>query len=413
MTAAAASVSAAEKTEPIAAVTTVSRVERMQKYERMLIDVWKDVWEALHRREDTLNVEFTRLQAALEAKGYTDNVRLFLQEWDRLVAAYDYEEDGRDRRTVRGRTELHERVTDILDRFADVAPLPDGGTIGDFLPADANLTAAEARRIDLEERCRDLLMTDVTGKRLHLFPDELKNDPSLTPDMYMDRLAGHLKTPHNLGLFLRLFFHYTIDTDDEKQPLRKGSAKSQKEYWQTPSETLMRVENNCMLGDCDDITALCCALLSRMGKNPVGLYIHGYTLSHYTCIWAEKRGDGYIVCDMGTHGFLEDGLLRMTFEIGHENEIERLPVTEGGHKTLKEALLHALKRYPQHHGYELDDIRNDQARIQSAISTWSTTPSPIDRIKQMSLSDLEKNLFPPEPEPMVTAGTVAPPPPPE
>lgn len=129
--------------------------------------------------------------------------------------------------------------------------------------------------------------------------------PNLSKDQYLDMLALKLDSPQKLELFFRLFMKYEIDSPDPDDPLKKGTKDSYGDYWQTIEETLDRVENDEMLGDCEDISFLAVEILLRQGKNAHVAFVPGTIerLGHAFAVWFEKQPDNtFIAYSMGTYG---------------------------------------------------------------------------------------------------------------
>jgi hypothetical protein len=387
------------------APSSPAREMRMQKLEEDLKEAWTGVMQHLNERDAELVGEYDRLTEFIKDKGYTGNLRLITREWDMLVMQHFDREDGREPDTVSGLIRFYSDIDELLDRH-DLLSLHEE-RIDDALIREAIFAGNDAWRLSLENQYRELLMTDESGQRLGLFPEELAKDPTLTAEQYMDMLTKRLKTPQDIVMFLRLFFKYTLDTDDVEQPLKKGTRATQKEYWQTPTETLVRVENNRMLGDCDDVSLLCNAILTRMGKQPVILYIHGNVFAHFICVWLEQRNGRYILSEIDTNGWHEDGKLRMGLAFGQTSDSA---VDSTGHDTAEQAMLSGIQHFKDDPELSLSDFDTRQPRIQLPLKEWQEGQTTEDRIKRIEFDKLMSMLTPPAP--IITAGA-APPPPPE
>lgn len=155
------------------------------------------------------------------------------------------------------------------------------------------------QRYPLERRHKELLMTDATGKRWGLYPEELEENPALTAEEYLDALGNVLRSPEELALFFRYFFAYTYDSPNPEDPLEKGTKERNGEYWQTPWQTVRRVKEGKMLGDCDDLALLARAILQRHGTKTFVITIP----DHMLCTWIEREKSGLLtgrsLCTLG------------------------------------------------------------------------------------------------------------------
>ena len=136
------------------------------------------------------------------------------------------------------------------------------------------------------------------------FDREQVNNPELSEDQYLDMLEQKLNTPEKLWRYIETYFHYVHDSNDPENPLKKGTDESHGDYWQTPQETVRRVDDGRILGDCDDWAFFAREVLRRQGKLAHALSCP----SHATCIWVEKRPDGkYDAYSIGTFGLDKNG----------------------------------------------------------------------------------------------------------
>ncbi len=127
------------------------------------------------------------------------------------------------------------------------------------------------------------------------FDKAKEQNPEMTADEYMDMLVAKLDTPQKVHDFLQQFMRYTYDRESEIG-----------EHWQPWQETISRIENGKMLGDCDDFAFLAREILRRQGKNAHTIVIN--PPSHAVCIWVEERSDGrYDAYSIGTFGLDKNG----------------------------------------------------------------------------------------------------------
>lgn len=131
----------------------------------------------------------------------------------------------------------------------------------------------------LLDQQRAMLMTDETGRRYGLYPEERENNPKLTTGQYMAILAKLLKTKADINRFRKLLMLYVHDTPDLSDPTKKGTLLTRREYFQTADETLCRTEFGRMLHDCDDLMIFLIALAEYRDEEWYGLLIPGHALS--------------------------------------------------------------------------------------------------------------------------------------
>ncbi|MFA6528767.1 MAG: tetratricopeptide repeat protein [Candidatus Gracilibacteria bacterium] len=185
------------------------------------------------------------------------------------------------------------------------------------------------------------VMVDSNGEDFATLDVTQKKHPEMSDDQYLDYLAANLNTPEKLAIFFELFMRYEYD-DPSRNPNPQStnagpyaSSISGKDYWQVATETIHRIENGKMLGDCDDYAFLAKEILKRQSKRP---YVLGIPM-HAVCIWFEQKPDGnwdaYSLCTFGLdkngnlHGKLED------------------PEKAKGYPTLEEALNSLMPKYDE------------------------------------------------------------------
>lgn len=176
-------------------------------------------------------------------------------------------------------------------------------------------------------------MYDSAGNAFGTLNIERQAQPGLTPDAYLDMLAKKLDTPAKIEIFTEQYMQYVHDSSDPQNPLKKGTKNDNGEYWQTAQETIQRLEDGKMLGDCEDWAFLAKEILCRQGKAAFVVNLK----NHAECFWAEKdvrgRWHGY---SMGTFGLDHNGHRRSEAETPQANE---------GFATLEEAISSLLKKY--------------------------------------------------------------------
>lgn len=118
------------------------------------------------------------------------------------------------------------------------------------------------------------------GETLGTFPNEREKNSHLTSEEYLEMLINELDTSERLATYLARFMRYTPDAPNNEQQLI--------DHWQKPLETIERVENGKMLGDCEDYSFLAKEILHRQGKLAHVLDIP----LHAMCAWVEQTQDG-------------------------------------------------------------------------------------------------------------------------
>lgn len=125
------------------------------------------------------------------------------------------------------------------------------------------------------------------------FYEEQQRNPTLTTDEYLDLLAQELNTPEKLHHYIQRSLKYTHDSPDPSNPFLKGTSDNYGNYYQSPVETILRVEQSPegkhkMLGDCEDVAFLAQEVLRRQGKAAHVVV----SPNHAFCAWMEERSDG-------------------------------------------------------------------------------------------------------------------------
>lgn len=95
-----------------------------------------------------------------------------------------------------------------------------------------------------------------------------------TYESYMDKLVKKLNSPKKLKLFFDKYFKYTKDVNSSWKKI---------ENWQTPQETIKRIEDWKMLWDCDDYAFLARDILRKQWKNAEVIWVPW----HAICVWFE------------------------------------------------------------------------------------------------------------------------------
>lgn len=177
-----------------------------------------------------------------------------------------------------------------------------------------------------------VLMSDDKGKYFGTFEEQKKLNKKLSPDQYLDFLAKKLNTPQKIATFLNKFMKYTHDTPNLVKPLLEGTTETSQDYWQTAVETVKRVKNGRMLGDCDDYAFLAQAILLRQGKQAFVVSIP----EHAFCVWIEKLDGRYHANTLGTSGLDVNGN-HYSRDYDKSRNI--------GYLTIKEALASVMEKY--------------------------------------------------------------------
>lgn len=162
--------------------------------------------------------------------------------------------------------------------------------------------------------------------------------PEMSDDQYLDYLAKNLDTPQKLHFFFELFMRYVYD-----DPKKAGSDHfianfDGTDYWQLPEETIHRVKDGKMLGDCDDYAFLAKDILRRQGKAAyVASVGRGGLSAHALCIWCEKNPYGnWDAYSMDNFGFDKNG---------NRYGMPVDPEKEKGYATLEKALNSLMPKY--------------------------------------------------------------------
>lgn len=170
---------------------------------------------------------------------------------------------------------------------------------------DANGNILCVYQYDKEDRHlivpKSIYMPDDKRGSVSDYHTERAKTPEMTPDEYLDMLARTLNTHAKLRAFFEIFMSYVHDSNDPKNLLKKGTEEDHGEYWQLATETINRVENAKMLGDCDDYAFLAREICRRQGKHAVVISLP----EHAECLWIEKVGQKYKGCTLGTSGLDE------------------------------------------------------------------------------------------------------------
>jgi hypothetical protein len=185
-------------------------------------------------------------------------------------------------------------------------------------------SARPAARVSYDEKggIKERVMLDGKGGSIGNYAFEKAKNGELTPGAYLDMLGERAGGVQRLHIYLELFMQYTSDNGD---------------HWQTSSETVQRLKDGKMLGDCDDYAFLARDILRRQGIQAQVVYIP--TPAHAICMWAEKRSDGrYDAHAICTYGYDRNGI-RFFADLD--------PEKDKGYATLNEALNSLMKKYAQ------------------------------------------------------------------
>ena len=255
---------------------------------------------------------------------------------------YDYRVNGHDR----WREIVYEKKQsflhgggDVLITYEEIEPGAD-----EFHP---NLRAISAT-----------VAFNLNGLPIRSYDAEKAREPGLTPDGYLDKVAGWAGgDPELIGTFLQHFIEYTLDSGDSSNPLAIGEADSNLDYWQSPEQTVLRTEHvpergeqKVMRGDCDDSAFLAEELLERAGVAASVMLIP----DHACCISLIKGDDGsFSALTLGTYGFDRNGNWRRRVDervvtgLGRieQRELQLGSASEEGYATALEAVNAVLDKY--------------------------------------------------------------------
>ena len=276
-----------------------------QKRERISLEleiVWSEQLAEISKRRTALSERCDGVVAALKEKKMDTSIPTFNGEWSVIVNRFKIVNNAA-LTQLDGYHEMQNDQEKTLERWERWDKLLVTPTAEDP-EFPARYASVIARRKKLADDHAVALLTDENGKFLHNYLREKKENPKLTHAAYIKRLATVLETPENLAMYLRYYVRYAYDspTRDWKA---EGTAASHGEYWQSAPETLERMDNGWLLGDCEDQAELAQAILKEMGIEAM-LVLMPY---HATCSWIEKnmngRYDGY---DIGNYGLEKNGV---------------------------------------------------------------------------------------------------------
>lgn len=158
-----------------------------------------------------------------------------------------------------------------------------------------------------------------TGEPVTTLPVEKLRRAGLTDEQYLNLLAKTLDSPERIHYFLELCMAYTSD----------GAVDT----WQTPQQTVRRVDDGIMRGDCEDYAFLAREVLRRQGINAHVIYLPG----HAECVWLERDTQRqYHAYSLGTFGYDRDGIVFRKSE-SH--------APSGGFADSRSALQSLMKKY--------------------------------------------------------------------
>lgn len=384
-----------------------NRTHQLEKTTVELRATWKEMHDALTRKGEALEREYGEQLQELTAQRLTGNVKQLEKGWDKILMTTFNREHGKDHTTIDGILRCYDELEALLQRNRWLMPEKDTG-IDQALINESSLHSLNAWRISKEEEYKATLLTDETGARLRPYPDELAKDPTLTPEKYVELLGRRLRTPHDVAMFLKLCFHYTFDTDDVHEPLKKGTRTNHFDYDQTVEETLKRTEDGKMLGDCEDQAELCKAILEQMGIHAAVVFIPGEPESHCTCVWLAEKNGKFMVGDLGTMGYYLDGQLieSSDFSVTPDSHI-REPI---GKPTKEEAMQTGLQHFDGADGLSLATWNEGrEILIQKNRSEFSRNQPWEARWRKLTMTELTDMLSKPPMQTLATAEVPGPP----
>ena len=212
-----------------------------------------------------------------------------------------------------------------------------GGKIAEVVHFTVDSQRPAYKRIEGEKPHRFTFMGR-DGKEYRDYNTEHRKDPTLTPGQYIAKLATVFDSPAAWENFSKVFMQYVYDSQDPLHPFVPGTKEKHGDYWQTPEETVLRVnESGQALGDCDDFAFLAQAVLAEQGikAQVIGLP------KHALCAWIKRRTDGkfdaYSIC---TFGYDKNG---------HRFDSQSMsqPEEDAGYKTPTEALNSIFVKYEE------------------------------------------------------------------
>lgn len=358
---------------------------------RRVQEAWRDQQSALNKLWEGLEQRFLQLVDKQISKRAPGDVANFKFEWGRAE-----KESG-----IRPETAVDQDKTFALYKEYDVVLSKwetkyeiqqNGGADSGLL--FQSYPGISARRREVEQRHKALLMTGEDGRIVGLFPDELQRNPELTPQEYIRMLANILKSPADLAMLFHHFMRYAHDPpDNEPDKQREGHFPNRTgDYWHTWIETISRVKDGKMFGDCEDIALLAREILTLWGKKPIAMLLP----AHCTCVWIERRSEKYVAFDIGTSG-LWSGQLPIVAP-HHAAEISKDPLEEGGACPTPACALQQVV-----HKYTADspDDYKEWDVTQKGIDHIAEVPRPFPA-SDVQLKDLTAHLSPEELESYAT-----------
>ncbi len=118
---------------------------------------------------------------------------------------------------------------------------------------------------------------------------------------YSQMLIDRLTSPELLAAFFKEHWEYVSDEDPDAAPEHRGVKSMFGDPWQSPEDTLQRRSKKSKgksMGDCEDLAFLATAVLRAQGKLAFTVKFE----THAVCLWAEQKGDEWIVYSQDTNG---------------------------------------------------------------------------------------------------------------
>ncbi len=318
-----------------------------QKRERIGVElegVWSEQIAEINKRRTALLARYDGVEAALKEKKMETSIPTFHSEWHTVIHRFKTVENAALAQldTYHVMQNDMEKTLERWERWEKLQITP----AAEDPEYSVRYATIIARRKKLADEHAVAILTDGNGTFLHNYLREKKSDPKLTHAAYIKRLATVLETPENLAMYLRYYVRYAYDspTSDWKA---EGTEAKHGEYWQSAPETLERMDNGWLLGDCEDQAALAQAILKEMGIDAMLVLMP----RHATCAWIEKnatgRYDGY---DIGNYGLEKNGV-----GYGVKNGItlgtRYVPTTRTefsqGYATPNEAFTSVMQKFPR------------------------------------------------------------------
>ena len=215
--------------------------------------------------------------------------------------------------------------------------------------ANKSLGSKQAKKLIMQQIEHALKRENIFGssgkevKKLTQFPPEGKREEEANE--YLDYLAKELDSPRKLGEFLAVYMSYRLDSPiPDKAPHMVGTPERKGEHWQRPQETIWRMVDGEMLGDCDDYAFLAREIVTRWEK-PVNAHVVDIG-THALCMWVRQSSNGrWHAYTLGTYGMDHNGNRNDYNRFGEKISRSNNIYTYGGYKTIEKAINSVMEKY--------------------------------------------------------------------